>query len=185
MIETTISLPHQPPWRAFLAKLNDDVYRKAVISSVAENISLNQQLIDSQRVNLASLRGAFSLEVSPNPSQSRAAIETAFHAIEGSMLKAIPWPPTAKRLCRPSCQWQRCIYLIHHLQKRSSFTRNKKVKCPLCSFSADSKCWVARHVKLHHLNLPNVAVTANQLEFIQVTLNKLLKPQIILHRLVM
>ena len=42
MIETTTPLPHLPPWRAFLSKLNDDVYRKSVILSVAESISLNQ-----------------------------------------------------------------------------------------------------------------------------------------------
>ena len=53
-------------------------------------------------------------------------------------------------------------------------TRNKRVKCPLCSFSADSKFWVARHLKLHHLNLPIANVPEHQLEYIQVPLNAFL-----------
>jgi len=32
-------------------------------------------------------------------------------------------------------------------------TRNYRVKCPLCSFSGKSNFYVARHLKLHHLNL--------------------------------
>ena len=32
-------------------------------------------------------------------------------------------------------------------------TRNQRIKCPLCSFSANAKFYVARHLKFHHLNL--------------------------------
>ena len=126
MIVLTTPLPYQPPWRAFLSKLNDDVYRKAVIAVVAEKISLNKELIDSQRCSLASLRGAFASDVAPNPSRSRGAIEAAFRAIEGNMLEAIPWPQTTKRPFRSACPWQRCLYLIAHLHKLS-FVYNREL----------------------------------------------------------
>ena len=42
------------------------------------------------------------------------------------MLKAIPWPPVAKRSFWQACQWQRCIYSIHHFRKRCSVTYKQK-----------------------------------------------------------
>lgn len=33
--------------------------------------------------------------------------------------------------------------------------RNRKIKCPLCSFSSDSKCGVSVHLNRHHRRLPS------------------------------
>ena len=67
VIDYSVPLPHLPPWRAFMSKLNDDVYRKSVILRVAESISLNQQLIEAHRAILASLRGTFASETPSDP----------------------------------------------------------------------------------------------------------------------
>ena len=63
-----------------------------------------------------------------DPSQSRGAIESAFLAIEGNMLDAIPWPQAAKVMFRPACPWQQCLYLITHLRKLSSVIFSRKTR---------------------------------------------------------
>ena len=123
MITTATPTPIQPPWRALLAKFNDDVHREAIIAAVAEKISPHKGLIDNQRCILATLRQSFASGASLDPSQSRGSIESAFLAIEGNMLDAIPWPQAAKRMFRPACPWQQCLYLITHLRKLSYVSR--------------------------------------------------------------
>lgn len=52
--------------------------------------------------------------------------------------------------------------------------RNHRIKCPLCSFSAESKFYVARHLKLHHLNLGDAKQSPEYLQEMDYVIRTLL-----------